>query len=236
MKITKAGEWSGHYLFLNIGLEEAVNEYERVHAEIQSHPPLSKETGTPEEILLHYNLEVKSAAVILFTACYVEALANLYLAFKTTTAQLSVLESTSFLEKWTVVPSLFRPDYAFPRDGELHHDLKRLSQRRNALVHLKEKVAWGKEVEHKGNLPRSDGDEHAFLCRCRTLPLRLVEHVAKFDEKAQNILITIKFQVVPRVATVEEQQDFEKLLFDAVKEAEEPVSKRRRKPKLSPKR
>jgi len=219
MKITKGGEWSGYHIFFKIGLEEAVNEYERVHAEIQSHPPLSMETGTPEEISLHYNLEVKSAAVILFTACYVEALANLYLAFKTTTDQLSVLESASFLEKWTVVPSLFLPDYAFPRDEELYHDLKRLHQRRNALVHLKEEVAWGEDVKHKGALPKSDGDEYAFLCRCRTLPLRLVEHVAKFDETAQHILPTIKFQIVPWVATVEEQQDLEQFLFNLAKEA-----------------
>jgi hypothetical protein len=184
------------------------------------------------------SLEVKSAVVILFTACYVEALANLYLAFKTTTDQLSVLESASFLEKWTVVPSLFLPDYAFPRDGELYHDLKRLHQRRNALVHLKERVAWGEDVEHKGALPKSDGDEYAFLCRCRTLPLRLVEHVDKFDKTAQHILTTIKFikfQIVPWVATVEEQQDFEKLLFDLAKEANGPVSKRSRKLNLSPK-
>jgi hypothetical protein len=93
------------------------------------------------------------------------------------------LEWAKFLEKWTVVPSLFVPGYSFPKDGELYQDLKLLNARRNSLVHLKEEVtSRGGAVLHAGLHPEAASDEHVFVGRCRSLPDKLLSHLASFDK------------------------------------------------------
>jgi hypothetical protein len=192
MKITQTG-FSAYHIYLNLALNEAIDEYERTYAEIQNYPQLTKESP-PEVIRLHYRLEQKYATAILLTACCVEAISNLLLAMKTTPDQFATLQRASFIEKWTVAPSLFMPGYTLPRDGELYQDLKRLQNRRNALAHLKEEVVRDEVVVHPGSLPEIAGDEHIFLGRCRTLPLRLVKHVTEFDKSAQHLLRTLSFK------------------------------------------
>jgi hypothetical protein len=115
-------------------------------------------------------------------AACVEAVGNLYLGFKATPEQFATLERATFLEKWIVVPSLFLSRYKFPKGGELYQGLKRLHARRNAFIHLKEEVRRGGVVLHPGSRPESAGDEHIFVKRCRSLPDRLVAHLASFDK------------------------------------------------------
>jgi len=104
---------------------------------------------------LHYTLEQRRATALVLAGCCVEAVANLYLAHKTTPEQFAILEWAKMLDKWTVLPSLFVSGYSLPKDGELYQDLKRLNARRNALV---------------------------FIGRCRSLPERLFNHLASFDK------------------------------------------------------
>lgn len=194
MEITQVGGFSAYHIYLNLALDEAVNDYERTRTEIQNHSSFPEETTTLEVTRLHYRLEQKYATAILLAACCVEAIGNLLLAMKTTPDQFASLQRASFIEKWTVVPPLFLPDYTLPRNGELYQDLKRLQNRRNTLAHLKEEVVRGEAVVHPGSLPESAGDEHVFVGRCRTLPLRLVKHITKFDQDAQQILMTLSFK------------------------------------------
>jgi len=132
--------------------------------------------------LLHYSLERRRITALVLAACCVEALANLYLAQKTTSEQFAVLERAAFLDKWVVLPSLFLPGYSLPKDQELYQDLKRLNVRRNALVHLKEEVTRGDWVVHPPFHPEVASDEHVFVGRCRSLPERLLTHLAAFDK------------------------------------------------------
>lgn len=132
---------------------------------------------------------------MLLAASCVEGLANLYLATKTTPEQFAVLERATPIEKWVVLPGLFLKDYTFPKDGELYHDLKGVIDRRNSLMHLKEEVTRGGEVIHEGKLPKKAGDEHAFIGRCATLPVRLVQHVTRFDlsSNVEHLGLTLSF-------------------------------------------
>ena len=101
---------------------------------------------------------------------------------KATPDQVSVLERTRFVEKWTTVPSIFLPSYTLDKSGELYQDLKKLSVRRNALAHLKENISTGGVVLPAASLPESPGDEPKFVIGCETLADRLVQHLASFDK------------------------------------------------------
>ena len=164
-----------------MALKNAVAQYAQAWEATSSYPPLTEDTATPELTILHYNLEQRRVVALLLAASSVEAVANLYLRFKVNAEQLSFLERATFIEKWTVVPSLFIP-YTFPKDSELYQDLKRLHTRRNSLAHLKEEVSLGGQAAHPGSMPDYAGDEHIFVARCGTLPARLVSHVGSFDK------------------------------------------------------
>ena len=182
MKVTELKGSSGYQTYLHLALDDAVAEYQKVQSAVAQQPPMTEQTATPELTMLHYSLEQKCATAILLAASCVEAVANLYLGFKSTPEQFAVLERATFLEKWTVLPSLFVSGYTFPKDGELYQDLKRLHARRNALAHLKEEMSFGGVILHPRSLPESAGDEHVFVGRCRSLPERLVSHLASFDK------------------------------------------------------
>lgn len=200
MQMTIRGS-SGYQVHLHLALDEAVAAYQAAHEAMSGHPPLSEETATPELTLLYYTRERKRAVALVLAACCVEAVANLYLSLKTTPDQFALLESAKFLEKWTAVPSLFIPGYSFPKDGELYQDLKRLQSRRNALVHLKEEVVLGK-VQHAASHPDIASDEHVFVGRCRSLPDRLVSHLASFDKTDAIGQVKIILAISPLMQTL----------------------------------
>jgi hypothetical protein len=166
MKITEIGGSSAYQAYLQLALDDAVAAYQVTHEAVSAQPPLTEETATPQLTLLYYRLEQQRATALLLAACCVEALGNLYLAHKSTPEQFAILEWAKFLDKWTVLPSLFVPGYSFPKDGELYQDLKRLNSRRNALVHLKEEITRGDSVVHAGSQPDAASDEHVFIERC----------------------------------------------------------------------
>lgn len=182
MKITEISGSSGYQAFLHLALDDAVAAFKEAHKEVSQQPPLTEDSATPELTLLHYKLEQRRATALIIAACCVEAAANLYLAQKASPDQFALLEWAKFMEKWMVIPSLFVPSYAFPKDGELYQDLKRLNVRRNALVHLKEEVTRYGAILHTGSRPESASDEYVFVERCRSLPERLLSHVALYDK------------------------------------------------------
>lgn len=202
MKITELKGASGYQTYLYLALGDAIDEYQKVKAKVAQQQPLTDETATPTLTMLHYTLEKRRATALLLAASCVEAVANLYLAFKATPEQFAVLERATFLEKWTAIPSLFVAGYTFPKDGELYQDLKRLHARRNALVHLKEKVSLGGVVLHPGSFPESSGDEHVFVARCRSLPERLVSHLASFDKTDAVAPIQVFFAAAKVIKTM----------------------------------
>ena len=198
MKVTQLPGSSAYQAYLHLALDEAVSAYEAAHKAVRRHPPLTEETATPELTLLHYSVEMREATALILAACCVEAVGNLYLGHKATHEQFDLLERTSFVDKWTVVPSLFVPSYSLPRNGQLYQDLKRLMVWRNALVHLKEEVtALGGSVLHQGSVPNRASDHHVFVCRCRSLPDRLLSHAASFDKTNAIAAVTMVLAVKP---------------------------------------
>jgi len=189
--VTELHSTSGYQVYLRLALREAVVDYESAWEAVRDQPPLTEDAATTELTLLHYAVEQRRAVVLLLTASCVEATANFCLACNATPDQFAVLERATFLEKWTTVPSLFLPGYSLPRDGELFQDLKRVHDRRNALMHLKERVTMAGVTSSPGVTPARAGDEHIFIPRCRTLPDRLFSHLCRFDPGAFQPVIGI---------------------------------------------
>ncbi len=180
MEVAEVGGFGANYAYLYFALQEAVEEYQQRKRRTEMSPPVPEETGG-DLIRLYYALDQARATVILLAAACVEAIANVYLAMKTTPEQFAVLESAAFIEKWMVLPTLFLQGYVFPKGSTLAQDLKLLHDRRNGLLHMKAMVTKGGVVIHKGTRPTVPGDEDAFIKRCASLPIRLIEHVASFD-------------------------------------------------------
>jgi len=201
VEITELHSASGYQVHLHLALRGAVADYETAWEAVQDAPPLTEETATPELTLRHYDLEQRRAVVLLLTASCVEAIANFCLACKASPEQFALLERSTFLEKWTIVPSLFWPDYSLPKDGELFQDLRRVHDRRNALMHLKEKVTVAGVTNSAGVVPAHAGDEHKFIPRCRTLPDRLFSHLRGYDSRAFDPVTAI-LALVDAIATV----------------------------------
>jgi hypothetical protein len=193
MEVEEIGGSSSYQVYLHMALDDAVSAYQKTHKAVSRHPPLTEKTANPELTWLKYALEQRRATTLVLAACCHEALANLYLAQKTTSEEFAILKWTRFLEKWTVLPSLFVPNYSFPKDGELYQDLKRLSARRNALVHLKEAVSRDGATLH----PEVASDESVFIGRCQSLPDRLLEHLASFDKTDVIVQIKTVRELVP---------------------------------------
>jgi hypothetical protein len=198
MKVTEEFSSSAYHIYLYRALTQAVEEYERVNEKIQASPPLTEETATLELTELYYSREQKRAIVIVLGAGCVEALANLYLAMKTTPEQFEVLERATPIEKWVILPALFVKDYAFAKDSELFQDLRRLFKHRDAWMHLKEEVTQDGKTIHKGKLPERADDEDKFIRRCASLPERLVQHVTRYDLTAdvEHLGFTLSFASV----------------------------------------
>jgi len=134
---------------------------------------------------------------MLLAAACAEGVANLYLRLKTTPEQLLMLERSSFVDKWVVVPTLFLDGYSLTRDGELFQDLKRLQTRRNAIAHLKEEVTTAEGSVHQSPPPAAAGDEHRFVRRCRTLTVRLMKHIVNFDDSSEAHMILVTLAAKP---------------------------------------
>jgi hypothetical protein len=182
VKVTLTFSASGHQSSLHFALHHAIDEYERIYKEVQQNPTLTEETATPELTHLYHQWEQWRVTALILAAACVEAAANFYIAFKATPEQFAELEWKAFTEKWTTVPKQFLKSYAMPKDRQPYQDLKRLQQRRNSLLHMKEEITVRGRT-HKGNSAGNYtlADEHEFVKRCRTLTDRLIDHLAKYD-------------------------------------------------------
>ena len=181
MKVTLHSSQSGRQVSLHLALVSAMDEYDRVHAEVQAHPPLTEETADPFLTDLWYRWELRRATALILAAACVEATINVYLAFKDPDG-FEKLQWKPFMAKLTTVPKQFEKAYELPKTSELYRDLKRLHDRRNALMHLKEDVTYrGKTVQNVETAHASMDDEHEFVERCRNVVDRFLEHLRKFD-------------------------------------------------------
>jgi hypothetical protein len=181
MKVTLHSSQSGRQVSLHLALFNAMDEYDRVHAEVQANPQLTEETADPFLTDIWYRWEQWRATALILAAACVEATINVYLAFKDPD-NFEKLQWLPFMAKLTSVPKQFDKNYELPESSELYRDLKRLHERRNALMHLREDVTYqGKTVKGAETGHASMDDEHEFVKRCRNIADRVTEHLRKFD-------------------------------------------------------
>jgi hypothetical protein len=217
MKVALVGSSSAHQSSLQFALHHALDEYERVYTEVQKQPKLTEATATPELTFLYFEWESWRVTSLILAAACVEAAANLYIGFKATPAQFAELERRPFLDKWTTVPASFVKSYVLPKNRQPYQDLKRLNQRRNALLHMKEHITKnGTALKGKRVGDYTMKDEHEFVKRCRTLTDRLVQHLRTFDhtDVMTSVFLVTAFAAVYRDAMKQRPEIKNKALRD----------------------
>jgi hypothetical protein len=122
--------------------------------------------------------------VFVLSCTLLENVINFYLCTKCTAKQFKRIERDrrlgSLFGKWTIAPQEFVPSYSTSKDLAL--DLRALIDRRKAIIHAKPMISIDGDNRHTGNEPTIRVDEHEFVGRCATLPIRLIENILLHDE------------------------------------------------------
>jgi hypothetical protein len=139
----------------------------------------------PEEERPFYDttIERHRISVVVLCAVLAEYSINFYLSAKCDAATFKELERKNLFEKWAKLPKQFLPAYKLPPKSQLAKDLSNLVNRRNVLAHPKPAMSIDGDDRHPGNHPPVALDENDFICRCASLPFRLVDNLLKFDQK-----------------------------------------------------
>ncbi|MEI7673610.1 MAG: hypothetical protein WCK00_16000 [Deltaproteobacteria bacterium] len=119
-----ADSFSAYHGYVATSLARDMNAYVQHSTRILERSTERDHQGNPPVITtadkkMTYELRIK---VTILAAVYVEALANLYLAFKLNEDQLSAIDRTDILQKWVALPSLFLPGYKFPKSRIFRED------------------------------------------------------------------------------------------------------------------
>jgi hypothetical protein len=136
-----------------------------------------------EKPLYNTTIEQYRISVVVLCAVLAEYSINFYLSAKCEAAKFAELEGRSLFKKWTELPKQFLPAYKLPPNSELAGDLLRLIDRRNSIVHPKPAMSIDGDNRHAGNHPPVALDENDFICKCASVPFRLVDNLLKFDQK-----------------------------------------------------
>jgi hypothetical protein len=137
-------------------------------------------------------IEQKRLTVVVLTCALIEHTINFYLGTKCDTTRFEELQWKNLAKKWTEMPKLFAPKYELPAGGELAKDLDAVIGRRNAIMHAKPRLSIDGDNRHAGNEPAIALDENAFIERCASLPVRLLEHLLSFDQDAFMAMCSIR--------------------------------------------
>lgn len=177
--------YSAYHCVIYSALKRYKQDYDALNLETIDSLSKQKESDLSFETHLFIcstRLQETQIVIVLLTCSFIEALANFYLSLKTTPDQFDIIQNTSLIDKWIVVPSLFLKDYTFPKGEKIYNDLKELIGRRNAITHCKPQVIIDDVIALKGNLPIKYKKSHEFMDSCMSLPKRLVDHLGKFDK------------------------------------------------------
>jgi len=122
-------------------------------------------------------IEQRRLPVIILSCTLLECAINFYLCIKCDAKQFEKLDKKGLFEKWTEVPKQFFPNYNIQSASGLKEDLRKLIDRRKAIIHSKPMIIVDGGNQHKGNEPEIAFDEHSFIERCVTLPYRLSDNL-----------------------------------------------------------
>jgi hypothetical protein len=150
-------------------------------------------TFLQQEATQHLRLKI-----IILEAVYVEALVNLYLSLKLGADQFAAIDRVDLVQKWTAIPSMMVPKYTLPKSGALYGDLKALVSQRNAIVHMKPRIADGDKIVHAGSFAKKI-PIHRQIVRWATLPRGLMENIGKADSSNE----FFEFQIMSSISTFE---------------------------------
>lgn len=131
-------------------------------------------------------IEQYRISIIILCSVLAEYSINFYLSTKFDAKKFKDLEQKSLIKKWAEIPKQFLPAYELP--PKLKEDLSKLNERRIMIVHPKPAMSIDGDNRHQGNHPPVTLDENDFICRCASLPLRLVENLLQFDRKGFSAL------------------------------------------------
>jgi hypothetical protein len=188
--------FSNYHSLLYSALNNSSDQHEQLLEEIVDFKKNATGLNEQEKLICLHNyglkLEESRIVVTLLSCSFIEALANFYISLKCKSEQFKILERVGLLDKWTAVPSLFIPEYHFPKNSELYRDLKMLNDTRNRISHSKPEIVTDGQVTHEGFLPKIPKSSRAFAETITSLPLRLVKHLSAFDksEDVTTLLMT----------------------------------------------
>jgi len=169
--------FSGFHMLLAKSLKHQAKEYFAYYAKNR------KNHGEMVEMM--DSIEERRIVLILLTSSLIEAIVNLYLSLKLPAFQFLDLERRPLLHKLAEVPRQFLPAYDFPQAGDLYQSLETLVERRNWIVHMKPELERAGQRIHQGNFPRFGRSDHDVILGWLALPLKLVEHLSKYDASVE---------------------------------------------------
>jgi hypothetical protein len=174
--------FSAYHESVATGLAREMNAYFN-HSDKMRHYFAQRDSLGNSPVYTHkdrFATEEYRLKIIVFTAIYVEALANLYLSIKLNDEQFAAVDRLEILMKWTSIPSLFLEGYSLPKGEALFSDLKTLVGQRNAIAHMKPRITKSDEIIQEGNLPKNIS-VHSQIERWDLLPDGLISNLGKYD-------------------------------------------------------
>ena len=155
-------------------LRAAIKRYYETWEVIMEKEPSEREPWTTA-------IEQRRLTIVVLSSALLECAINFYLCLKCSAARFKKIEADkrigSLFGKCTEAPREFRKSYVLPATSDLAHDLRKLIDRRKAIVHPKPMLSIDGDNRHKGNEPMIALNEHEFTGRCATFPFRMVEHL-----------------------------------------------------------
>lgn len=170
-------------------LRDAIRRYYGTWEEVLDDEPAKRALWTRA-------IEQRRLAVVVLSSALLECSINFYLCTKCGAKRFKQIETDkrigTFFGKCTEAPKEFLKSYSVLPDSELALDLRRLIDRRKAIVHPKPMLSIDGDNRHKGNEPSAKWDEHEFVGRCATLPFRFVDHLINEDPDCFRYMHTLR--------------------------------------------
>ena len=182
---------NGYHWALFSSLERAAKQYQHNWNEYQKVqtrdliPRTSKVFKIPSGYsTAKYALEDARLKIYILSATCVEALINFYMSLKVNAEQFRKYEKRGIINKWINLPKQFLSGYELSKNSSLLKTLEELINKRNDIVHAKPHLVIDRQIIHEGKPPKYEEEKkvHDFTLVCVSLPLKLANHLKKYDK------------------------------------------------------
>jgi len=152
--------------------------------------------GQQQNPMCLFDVERKRLPIIVLSCTLLECAINFYLSTKLSSEQFkeisrdkTVIKFGKLFGKWVLAPGKILQKYEVP--DHLKEHLRKLINRRNAIIHSTPMISIDGDNRHKGNEPEIELDEHIFVGHCSVLPSLLVENITASDPKSWSNLSSL---------------------------------------------